>query len=263
MMRLSVITADPAGNITLLVRTPVMPVCRGEIARRLLKQKPDAEQVGFLTEPRFGGDVRLEMMGGEFCGNALRAAGLLHAVRVGNREPQTVAVEISGCAGPLLVRADPAKGHAWAQMPLPKAVERLSLAGEVLDAVRFEGILQFVRFSPCILNQEEVKTALHAACGAYGAAAAGLMEYDEAACTMRPAVYVCGTDSLYYERSCASGSAAVAALKASQSSTDSAALFLRQPGGVIEACAEKENGALRKLSIGGAVTLGEECETEV
>ena len=41
-----------------------------------------------------GGDVRLEMMGGEFCGNASRSIGMLFA-RQNNIESGNVLVEIT------------------------------------------------------------------------------------------------------------------------------------------------------------------------
>ena len=75
-MDLSFQAADPAGNITLLVTTPVPPQDYPAVAARLLSiRELDAEQVGFLVPPQGEGALRLEMMGGEFCVNALRCAG--------------------------------------------------------------------------------------------------------------------------------------------------------------------------------------------
>ena len=72
-LELDLLRADPAGNITLLVLTPVSPALRPAAARELLRRH-GAEQAGFLVPPRLGGDCRLEMMGGEFCGNAAMAS---------------------------------------------------------------------------------------------------------------------------------------------------------------------------------------------
>ncbi|MCB5943064.1 hypothetical protein LJB68_16170, partial [bacterium 210820-DFI.6.52] len=43
----------------------------------LNKSNLKAEQVGFVKRPIMDGEARLEMMGGEFCGNALRSFGMI------------------------------------------------------------------------------------------------------------------------------------------------------------------------------------------
>ncbi|MDR1766561.1 MAG: hypothetical protein LBR77_10935 [Lachnospiraceae bacterium] len=92
-MELHVAVFDPAGNRTLIVTDPVPPGEYGPVARRLMDvEELGGEQVGFLVAPKMGGQVRLEMMGGEFCGNALRCAGLYHALQeMGTRTTQRCA----------------------------------------------------------------------------------------------------------------------------------------------------------------------------
>lgn len=73
---------DPAGNVTAIVLSDVQAAERARIAAQLLRlPELRIEQAAFLTAPRCGGEIRLEMMGGEFCGNALRCAGFYHALR--------------------------------------------------------------------------------------------------------------------------------------------------------------------------------------
>ena len=73
---------DPAGNVTAIVLSDVQAGERARIAAQLRQAQqlrlPELriEQAAFLTAPRCGGEIRLEMMGGEFCGNALRCAWL-------------------------------------------------------------------------------------------------------------------------------------------------------------------------------------------
>ena len=87
-MKLNVLRADPAGNITLFVLDPVEKSRRAEIAAQLMAvPEYQAEQVGFVCTPQEGGDGRMEMMGGEFCGNATRAFGLLTAKKTGRPCP--------------------------------------------------------------------------------------------------------------------------------------------------------------------------------
>ena len=72
MMNVNVVKLDPSGNITLFVLSPVPVDDRRELNDALLSADPDAEQAGCLSGS--GRSVRVEMMGGEFCGNASRSA---------------------------------------------------------------------------------------------------------------------------------------------------------------------------------------------
>ena len=75
-LELRLVMADPAGNRTAIVRTPVPAALRAQAAAAILERKElRAEQAGFETAPVQGGAGRLEMMGGEFCGNAARSYG--------------------------------------------------------------------------------------------------------------------------------------------------------------------------------------------
>ena len=58
---------DPAGNVTAIVLSDVLAAERARIAAQLLRlPELRIEQAAFLTAPRCGGEIRLEMMGGEF-----------------------------------------------------------------------------------------------------------------------------------------------------------------------------------------------------
>ena len=227
--------ADPAGNVTILVLSPVEPRLRAAAAVALLNEY-GGEQAGFIVPPVSGGAARLEMMGGEFCGNALRCLGLWYAATRPGAAGRPVPMEISGVDGTLSVTADPADGLVSARMPLPAALgERLGM-----PTAEFPGIVH-------ALCREDVPDAalarrLTAALAADGHA-------------MRPAVYVAGTDTLYFENSCASGSAAAAALLSAAEKRDAEYVF-RQPGGALAAGARWEGGALRELTVSGRVTLG-------
>ena len=119
--------ADPAGNVTILVLSPVEPRLRAAAAVALLNEY-GGEQAGFIVPPVSGGAARLEMMGGEFCGNALRCLGLWYAATRPGAAGRPVPMEISGVDGTLSVIADPADGRVSARMPLPAALgERLGM----------------------------------------------------------------------------------------------------------------------------------------
>jgi hypothetical protein len=95
--------------------------------------------------------------------------------------------------------------------------------------------------------------------GAFGVMFAGppAGRTDDADYAMTPAVYVYGTDSLVFESSCGSGSAALA-VRESRLLTDGEALYrIRQPGGVIETRVVKRAGVVVSVAIGGPITLRE------
>lgn len=251
-MELRLRAADPAGNVTLLVETPVSPGAYRAAAERLLAfSSLGGEQVGYLVPPRRGGDVRLEMMGGEFCGNALRCAALWAAERRGCGGE--VAVEISGCGQVLRADVRP-DGEVWAEMPRPQRMEAVSVAGHPATAVVFEGIVHVVA-ARAPLGEPETARLLPELAARFERPAAGLMflEGDR----MRPAVYVCGTDTLYWERSCASGSTAAACCEAADKPDGVRRLTLRQPGGVIRTETVVRGGQAAAVRLGGPVSLGD------
>ena len=251
--RLRVVRADPAGNVTLLVLDPVPLLQRPRIAVELM-ERFGGEQVGFLVPPRLGGEARLEMMGGEFCGNALRCLGAYRAREAG---PGRHALEISGCGRVLATETGLPGGSVRSEMPLP---ERTDVWHGMKTAV-FPGIVHALhRGEP--EDEGVVRSMTAALAEAYALPAAGVMYLREADMAMTPAVYVRDTDTLFFESSCASGSAAAAAVLALERG-ESLCCGLRQPGGVITARAELRGGALARLTIEGPVFLGEVFEAEI
>ena len=84
----------------------------------------------------------------------------------------------------------------------------------------------------------------------------GLILCDTKRQAMIPAVYVSRTDTLYWENSCGSGSAAVAAALACTTRKRVAA-YMKQPGGTIAIVASvDDDGNLQQIFMGGSVKLG-------
>lgn len=124
-MKLKVLRADPAGNITLYVLDPVPT---NQLAARLMELPGQGiEQVGFRCPPGHGCDGRMEMAGGEFCGNATRAYGQLTAWERGGAAP--VRFEVSGCDHPVTVITDLAAGTAQTEMSLPLYTKEVNVEG--------------------------------------------------------------------------------------------------------------------------------------
>ena len=245
--------ADPAGNVTLLVLSPVEAADRPRAAVELLRRY-GGEQAGFLAAPRLGGLARLEMMGGEFCGNALRCLGLWYVRSHPELAGRAVPMEISGCGHPLAVTADPVTGTVSARMPLPLALE----TWHDLPTAVLPGIVHAL-CAEAPADEARARALTRALVRDYAAPAAGVMFLSGD--RMRPAVYVAETDTLYFESSCASGSAAAAALLSAREKK-SARYLLAQPGGDIAARAQWEAGVLTALTISGQVAMGEPFDAE-
>jgi diaminopimelate epimerase len=255
------VIADPAGNITALVSGRVED--RAALAHRIMADKAlKAEQVGFVTEP--DGEARklwrLEMSGGEFCGNAARSFGLYAAGLSGLSGKHTVSVEISGMKGSIPVRVDTETGAAEVEIPGPVAENVIEYEGRSLPVIVFDGITHVI--APGFKSDEKMFYRVKEIIEAEGEApeALGLLFWDEERLQMIPLVYVYAAGTLVFESSCGSGSAALG-VWLSRNAADSGrgqaehCFSLRQPGGTIETRVSMEHGRVRSVSIGGKVTL--------
>ena len=255
-MELSYILADPSGNTTAFILSPVDPADYGSVARKVMEQL-NAEQVAFVH------DGRMDMMGGEFCGNASRSYALWLALHepgglslrhfYGTRE-QTVTV--SGAPHPLTVtlRCDGTdRYYASITMPLPQRV--LPMEEPFLGPCT---LVEYPGISHVLLeNREphaddpaavrEILETLDAEDGCFG-----LLYLEDN--TLRPRVLVRDTCTDVWESSCASGTCAVAAALSLRQNTP-LELELFQPGGSLTASAIVEDGKLIALTLDGPVTF--------
>ena len=250
----TVAVLDPAGNVTAIVCSDVPAAERARVAAQILRlPELGIEQVAFLTEPRSGGEIRLEMMGGEFCGNALRCAGFYQALRNGAQGKSCVFAEISGADGVQPVMADTAEGTASTVMPLPLSVQPAGWADVQAARVTFAGITHFV--IDCAQPDETLVQRAIAA--APEASAVGAIFLDRAHGSIKPVVFVRETASCVAENSCASGSVATAVVLTADFADGITEIGIGQPGGTLEVGVQRTDGAVTGLSIGGAVRLAQ------
>lgn len=239
---------DPAGNITAVVLNPVMPEQRAPLAQKILREGR-AEQVGFAVPPKLGGECRLEMMGGEFCGNAVRSYGYLWAMEHG--KSGMVSTEISGTSGPVPVNVDLTHGTAFAEMPLPLGIDWLEIGGEKYPLVLCEGICHLLAMD--IEPDTKFVEAARSGLNAIQQGAWGIMFCRGQLLT--PVVYVRSTDSTVWESSCGSGSVACAWYLAQQCGGAGQWRF-QEPGGEIIAATRGENGHVLGCMMGDGVKVG-------
>ena len=248
----TVAVLDPAGNVTAIVCSDVPAAERARVAAQILRlPELGIEQVAFLTAPRSGGEIRLEIMGGEFCGNALRCAGFYQALRNGTQGKSCVFAEISGADGVQPVMADTAEGTASTVMPLPLSVQPAGWADVQAARVTFAGITHFV--IDCA--QPDEMLVQRAIAAAPEASAVGAIFLDRACGSIKPVVFVRETASCVAENSCASGSVATAVVLTADFADGITEIGIGQPGGTLEVGVQRTDGAVTGLSIGGAVRL--------
>ncbi|GHT56397.1 diaminopimelate epimerase [Spirochaetia bacterium] len=259
-----IVIADPAKNITIFVLDRFDGKSERAAAAKVLLADPSlgAEQVGFVVPPMDARKYwRLEMMGGEFCGNAARSFGLFVARETGFTGKVTVLIEISGMKEPLPVYVDTEAGRAEVEIPRPLAQGSLNFEGRILPVFVFDGITHVIApgLKPDRKTFFAIKDLIEKGdlriAGKNSFDAFGVMFYDVQKQFMCPAVYVAATDSLVFESSCGSGSAALAAWKTAELHDGEYHCDIAQSGGIIEIRVSKLGGEISSITIGGPVGL--------
>ena len=251
---------DPTKNITLLVTTPVPRNVQPRIAAELLRREDDAEQVGF-AEGLAVGTPRLQMMGGEFCGNATMsmAAWLHRDMPVG--ENRSISLPVSGALKPVSCQVTRIDGCflGTVSMPLPERIDTLSLPVcgvlQRLPVVFLPGICHVI-VPVEMVSRARAEETLRSWGDLLPGEAMGLLLLEEDQMAFTPLVYVKPTDSCVWERGCGSGSASIGAWLTAVRGTNQC-VSLRQPGGVIQVVTQTEaSGRLSALTITGTVLIG-------
>lgn len=257
-MRIRYIPADPAGNLTALTLTQVRPEERAVVAAQMMARCPEGfEQVGFIGEDAAKAALpRLDMMGGEFCGNAARAFACWVDRQRGGGE-SSLSISISGACQPVAVELDAAYGKAYAQMPIPIGLEKIRVMGRTVPVVHMEGI-DHALMTDCAPSQE-LAQAVWEAMPAQDAQ--GVMFIQNT--TMTPLVYVAATGTRVWESSCGSGTVALAWYLARKLADGEHGFAFDEPGGRLEARVTMRMGRAVRIVMGGSVFLGEEREIEL
>lgn len=265
---------DPTGNITALVSDNVPVPQQPSVAAEIMRLHPAVEQVGFVSFPwlsESGCLPELRMAGGEFCGNASMCAAAFYAFslqQAGEDEPERVFLRVSGACEPVevkLKREDPTSWAAGVKLPPALSVGSVELRWNDISAslplVRMEGIAHLIigTESPFFTLKDDREAAGQAVkvwCEACRAPGLGLMflEAADGGYHLTPLVYIPGSDTLFWENSCASGSAATGILLAAKNG-HAADLALKEPGGILRVESDPAGG--ETWLSGKAVLLGQ------
>jgi len=155
-MEVEFVKINPTQNMTILVTSPVERRHQMDVAKKIMAyDSVHAEQVGFMEKPENPNALaRLQMAGGEFCGNASLSlcAYLVWTGGVercdGKSETHTVPIEVSGASGILYCNIKKEEGHFLAKigMPIPESVGSFDskIASSPLPVVYMPGITHVI-----------------------------------------------------------------------------------------------------------------------
>ena len=236
-MELDFIKLSPLGNTTVFLRGEAAPEARAALlAEAMDYDHLAAEQAGFLVAPHSEEALfRIEMSGGEFCGNATLSAAALAAAE-GAESP--FLVECSGAPEPLRAEAHPLGAGRWlarAEMPQAHEVRRISLDGFSFGGaaicVSLPGIAHFV-VEAADLSAADYDALLACLMRETDADAYGVVPFERMGrdhFRIRPYVAVPSAKSRVFERACGSGSLALALAEGSERGR----IAVEQPGGTL------------------------------
>ena len=251
---------NPTQNMTIIVLNPVERAQQPLVAEKLMDYgSVFAEQVGFLEKANNPGAMaRLQMMGGEFCGNATMslAAYLAHTGGMQDGEKCVYPLEISGADEILKcdIRKNGAYYTASVAMPLPEKIEQVELpCGKKYPAVFFLGIAHLI-VPMDEMDEDAAENAVAGWCAALDTEALGIILTNADYTAIKPIVYVRATGSSVWERGCGSGTAAVGAYLAAKRQ-ENISVSVSQPGGTISAEAQWSENKLSSLKIRSDVRI--------
>ena len=244
--------ANPSGNITIFVKTPVPRSEYQTVASQLLETYTDAEQVAFILQnPQIPGiDGEMEMCGLEFCGNASRSFALLMAQEAGETGFVKKTVLVSGCEQALTVDVNMDQHRAKVRMPNPISCEKK----QECTIVDFGGILHII-VEDLPASKEVFELLKDRVYEQLNPPAMGVMFWDTAEKKLTPVVYVKDVDSTYFEGSCGSGTTAMAAAFSMGREDGTYSWSIPQPAGTIDATAVVKDGRAVEIYIDSPVDV--------
>jgi len=272
-MRLNFVKVNPVENMTIFVLDQVDSAHHITVANRLMDYSNiHGEQVGFVENPRSLkgkslNTLRLQMMGGEFCGNATRslAALMVHLKSQpieGDNGIYNVLLEVSGSDDLIncQVRATSKNNFYLSKvnMPLPQRISNTVITFEdnkiKTTRVDFPGISHFIVEANEVDDKDEFLHTIKRNMSKEDYNAFGIMFYDSINRYLTPIVYVRATDSLYWERSCASGTCALGVVMA-KNANDNINKKIKQPGGELEVSVTMNNENILEIFLDGSVEI--------
>lgn len=210
------ILLNPSGNITALVKNIRIPKEQyKEISDRIMKSNPAVEQVGFLKILKPEYKFRLEMAGGEFCGNASRAvACYLYKEKLITKK--RFQISVSGYPDLIDCYVYKKEEHYFSEVdlkflkPINNFIENKTLNNQKISVVHIPGISHiFLDMNIFKFDKENYSIQARSIIkklNLLNLPAVGVIWFEDR--QIHPVVYVKDIDTLFYENSCGSGSIA-------------------------------------------------------
>nr|MDD3719859.1 GNAT family N-acetyltransferase [Candidatus Gracilibacteria bacterium] len=239
---------SPGGNITCLIESDLTnPFIKKLVNQQVIRSCDSVEQVGFINLDSV--PPKLEMAGGEFCGNATRS--LIYKYFGGKKGEGEF--QVSGVERNLKGGIDE-NLEVWTEMPIFSDINKITQIGKNEYLVEMEGIVHLIKYLESkiyldggIEKESEVKQNSLNLINRNGLdkyPAAGVIYVSKIGnkLQIQPFVFVRDLDQIFAETACGSGSTAlglVEALKLRSSITD---LEVLQPSGdIIKVTADYNN----------------------
>lgn len=195
---------SPGGNITAFVFDEVPQKLYTYYTNSIIRALPNVEQVAFIKRtPK--DNIRLEMMGLEFSGNATRALGRILL----DNPIKSISIESSGIDSVLKLERHKTNDEISVNIPLSiPAVTEISRTRYLIELPGISHLIVFESYT-----KDKVTRLVHQMLEITKAPAFGIIfskKLNEKELTINPFIYVKQTETLVNEQSCASGSLALA-----------------------------------------------------
>ncbi|RJQ24834.1 hypothetical protein C4577_06850 [Candidatus Parcubacteria bacterium] len=232
----------PGGNDTLLIKGIVKKSLRKPLNNLAISLLPNIEQVGFYEYDQKSDTARLEMAGGEFCGNALRSlAYIILNGKVGEKKLKASGTNILLKAG---IKKDKT---AYAQMPIFKNLNCVKKVSNNLWLINLKGISFLIKRvykklpKKCAKSYGKELLQKFDLLNTKPASGVIFVTTNNLNIEIQPIVWVKQIETLFYETACASGTAATGLWKSIQKNDLEQTFKVLQPSGQIISVYVKRN----------------------
>ena len=267
-LKLNFIKVNPTENMTVFIMDPVPRSMHIEISNKIMNYNNiHAEQIGFIEKGTNDNQIRLQMMGGEFCGNATRSLASILVLKKHSSvnylsNKFIVPLEVSGADDICYCEVIPTESEtsfvSSIKMPLHKNIEIIHI--NYNDSVYKASLITFPGITHLIIDDENIQSKYDFFINVINTLkhldyeALGIMFYDEKKSFITPLVYVTATDSIVWERGCGSGTAAVG-LYLSYKNKKDINTVIKQPGGELTIITKWDNDKVTEATLSGIVSI--------
>jgi diaminopimelate epimerase len=234
----------PGGNTTAIVSQPIPRKLQPRIARQIMGNDRSIEQVGFIERSRKKkAAFRLQMMGGEFCGNAARAAAYLWTMHFPRLKK--VQFEVSGFSK--LVTALIEDEDVTLLLPGSFYIgSRRFSDGTLVDLA---GIRHLVVSDS---KKRDAVKLINRICDGYAAVGIISTQRKRSVVEIDPLIWVRDTETFVHETACGSGSIAVALADFERNGSNFSCI--RQPSGEhYHVILSRRKGRVSSIELSGTV----------